>query len=351
MESRLKQISWNVDEPTYRKDSALSYSTISRFDREGYSKLSTLFAPFSTPSTIFGNCVDTLITEGQDAFDKQYIVVDFNVEDSIAKVVEVLYTRYGQTYKLLEAIPDKTIIEVTEELKYRANWKPETRAKVIKDKGSELYTIKLIAGTKTIISYDTKQDVDKAVEVLRTSPVTADLFGTQIADVFDDRNTLIRDYQLKFRATIDEVPYRCMADLICTDVENKIIYPYDLKTSSHTEWEFYKSFVEFNYQMQARLYWKLIRETMDKDPILKDYSLANYTFVVVNRNTLTPLTWKYEDTTKRGTLYYGRNKTLEFHDPLDVGKELYHYLNNQTRVPLGIEETQPNDLILFLNKM
>ena len=45
MEERksLKSVSWDVSESEYRNDPALSYSTISRFDREGFSNLSNLF--------------------------------------------------------------------------------------------------------------------------------------------------------------------------------------------------------------------------------------------------------------------------------------------------------------------
>ena len=39
----LKDISWLVTEETYRADKALSYSTISKFKREGFEHLDTLF--------------------------------------------------------------------------------------------------------------------------------------------------------------------------------------------------------------------------------------------------------------------------------------------------------------------
>ena len=45
-----------------------------------------------------------------------------------------------------------------------------------------------------------------------------------------------------------------MPDLLIVNHENKTILPIDLKTSSHEEWDFPKSFVQWNYQIQARLY-------------------------------------------------------------------------------------------------
>ena len=39
----LKDISWQVTEEEYRADSAYSYSTLAKFEREGFDKLETLF--------------------------------------------------------------------------------------------------------------------------------------------------------------------------------------------------------------------------------------------------------------------------------------------------------------------
>ena len=59
-------ISWQVTEPEYRADSALSYSTLARFAREGFNKLDSLFDKLDTPSLTFGRAVDALITGGQE---------------------------------------------------------------------------------------------------------------------------------------------------------------------------------------------------------------------------------------------------------------------------------------------
>lgn len=45
----LKEISWDVDEATYRADPALSYSTIARYEREGFNNLDKLFDKLDTP--------------------------------------------------------------------------------------------------------------------------------------------------------------------------------------------------------------------------------------------------------------------------------------------------------------
>ena len=137
--------------------------------------------------------------------------------------------------------------------------------------------------------------------------------------------------------------------LLLVDHEKKIVYPIDLKTSSHTEWDFFESFIQWRYDIQARLYWRIIRWNMDQDPLYKDYQLADYTFIVVNKKTLTPLRWKFEDTQTAGTLIYGKNKQIELNDPFEIGKELSNYLSSRPEVPTGIEMTENNSITQWLN--
>ncbi len=66
----LKDISWLVDEPTYRADKALSYSTISKFKREGFEHLDTLFDKVESPSLLLGSLVDCLTTDPPEEYER-----------------------------------------------------------------------------------------------------------------------------------------------------------------------------------------------------------------------------------------------------------------------------------------
>ena len=104
--------------------------------------------------------------------------------------------------------------------------------------------------------------------------------------------------------------------------------------------------------IQARLYWRIIRKVMDADEEFKDYKLANYKFIVVNKETLTPLVWEFESTTEVGNLVFGKNKQIEMRDPETIGKELHHYLSTENVVvPQGIEINNSNSLIKWMNNM
>ena len=92
---------------------------------------------------------------------------------------------------------------------------------------------------------------------------------------------------------IEGIPLRCMADLIITDHKNKLIIPCDLKTSYKEEWNFYKSFIEWNYFTQANCYSEIIRQNIAKDDYFKDFTILDYRFIVVCNRTRVPLVWEW----------------------------------------------------------
>lgn len=341
-----KDIAWLVTEDIYRQDKALSYSTLAKYNREGFNGLHKLFDKIDTPSLTFGSAVDSIITGGTEEFEDRFMVADFpDIPDSIIVILKHLYKMYeGTSTRSISMIPDNIIINTTEFFKYQLNWKPETRVKVIKEKGEEYYSLLSLAGTKTILSTETYIEVMQAVDALKSSEATKWYFAND--NPFDN---IERHYQLKFKATLEGVDYRCMSDLLVVDHDKKIVYPVDLKTSSHTEWDFYQSFVDWHYHIQARLYWRIIRYVMDNDEVYKDYKLDDYRFIVVNKRTLTPLVWLFDATKASGDLVYGKNHNIIFRDPYTIGKELITYLSTESKVPMGIDLKESNNLRDWLN--
>ena len=344
----MNEIALGITEEEYRSDPALSYSTLAKYEREGFNNLEHLFDRADSPSLTFGSAVDALITGGEDEFNSRFIVAEFPViTDSVVKVVKALFVSYGISYRTLESIPVEHVIEEATAQGYQLNWKPETRVRVIVEKGSEYYSLMHIAQDKTLLDTETYQDVLNCVRALKESEATKFYFTTN--DPFDE--SIRRYYQLKFKAVFNGIEYKCMSDLLIVDNKAKTIQPVDLKTSSHAEWDFHKSFIQWNYQIQARLYWNIIRRTLDSSEEYKDYKLLDYKFIVINRKTLTPLVWDCPFTQALGTLHFGREGNITMRDPFEIGEELYHYLNDKPKVPMGINNSKPNNLKTWLNKL
>lgn len=346
MRKSLKDIAWNVTEEVYRADPAYSYSTIAKFDREGFDKLDTLFDKVESPSLLFGSVVDTLLTDGYDAFEKLFYVAEFpEITDKVKIIVEALFGEYKDTYSTLTKIPNEIIIAYTESFEYQRNWKPETRAKVIREQGGEYYSLLYLSADKRVISTQLYQDAMECVAQLKSSDATKWYFMDD--SPFDD--SIERCYQLKFKGEYDGIKLRGMMDLCVVDHENKIIYPCDLKTSYKAEWNFYKSFYEWCYFEQAMLYAELLKQNIEKDPYFKDFKIANYRFIVICNRTKTPLVWEYKDTFCTTDITYGKNDKYVCRNWRNIVKDLHYYLTERPTVPLGITVTVPNDLIKFMN--
>lgn len=336
----LKDISWQVTEPEYRKDPALSYSTLARYEREGFNNLDKLFERVESPSLVFGSCVDTLITGSEEEFDQLFMVaqLDNPPSDTLVTITKKVFDTWKDGYTDIRDIPNDIIIATIQDIPWNSHWLPATRAKKIKEDCAAYYKLLYLSEGKTIISSGTYQDVLNTVDRLRSADSTRFYFEKD--NVFNDN--IERLYQLKFKATFNGVDYRCMSDLLVVIHDKKLVVPVDLKTSYKPEWDFYKSFTEWRYDIQGRLYWRIIRYNMDQDPYFKDFKLADYRFIVANKKTLTPLVWLFESTQKNGDIITKDNVILR--DPFTIGSELNGYLTDKPTVPNGIELIKPNKL-------
>ena len=345
-EKSLYDISWKVSEEEYRADPAYSYSTIARFNREGFNNLDKLFDKLETPSLLFGSLVDTLLTDGQEEFDRRFEVADFPpLSDTLVQITRYLFNNFGNKYRDINSIPDNIVAQIGEENNYYANSKYASyRVKKIKEECSEYYNLLFLSVDKTLVSTTDYQDAVNCVDVLKTNPTTKWYFEEN--NPFDD---VQRFYQLKFKGEYEGIPLRVMADLLIVDRKNKVIIPCDLKTSSKKECDFYKSFMEYNYFIQSQLYWYIIRQNLDKDPIFKDYKLLDYRFIVINRYNLKPLVWEYEHTQCAVDINYGDNKYY-CKNWRSIVKELDYYLKDRADYPMDIKTNEPNSLIKWLTK-
>jgi hypothetical protein len=342
----LFDISWQVPEEVYREDHALSYSTLAKYERGGFKSLPTLFDKVESPALTFGSAVDALMTGGENEFNERFVVADFpSIPDSYIVLIKEIFNIYGTAYNSIVDVPDKDIIPLTEKLEFQRGWKPETRAKVIKEKGSEYYKLLFLSVNKTLLSTEVYNQVINCVNALKTAESTKFWFAPN--NPFD--NSIERLYQLKFKTELNGVIYRCMADLIVVDYNKKTIQPIDLKTSSHAEYEFYKSFISWSYQIQSRLYWRIIKKIVSEDEFFKDFTVLPYKFIVVCKETLNPLVWDCPFTAEVGDICVGKNKQILLRDPETIGQELFNYLKETPIVPNGISLTTGNDLLTWLN--
>ena len=327
----LYDISWKVTEPEYRADPALSYSTLAKYERGGrFNSLPTLFDKVSSPSLTFGSIVDTLITGTEEDFQNNFIVIsDPGISETLKEIATTLYSLYKEQYADFDQIPDEYLAQVGADCGYYSPDKyKEVRVKKIRESCKPYYHMLCAAEGKTVCTEEDIADARACVEVLKNGPT-----GIYFKDnePFGENN-IEGFYQLKFKGTnpTNGQEFRCMADRLIVNHKEKWVMPIDLKTSSHLENEFFKSFTQWSYDEQARLYWRIIRQNMDKDDYYKDFKLLDYRFIVVNRKSLTPLVWEFSKTQAVGEIQITTPSGFIYHmrDPYVIGEELKTYLDS-----------------------
>ena len=337
IQKELKDISLQITEPEYRQMPELSYSTLSTYETLGFNGIEHLFDKKESPSLLLGSVVDTILTGGEEEFNSLYYVADIpSLGDKPLLIADYLFSNYSGIYSTMKDMPATYILEAANVYEYQKRWRDDNRIKDLTEKCDPYYMAKVSSSGKTVVDIQTFEDVKACVRALKESPATRGYFADD-----DEMSPIRRYYQLKFRADLEGVGYRNMADLLVVDYENKKVYPVDLKTSlSCSEWDFESNFKKWHYYIQARLYWRIIRFNMDADPYFKDFSLENYRFIIVNPKTLTPLVWEFPLTKALGTLIDDEGN--EIRDPYEIGKELRGYLDCKPPVPNGINKDGVN---------
>ena len=348
MVKSLKEISWNVDEDTYRKDPSLSYSIIAGYLRGGFHSLSHLFEKEETPALKFGSIVDTLMTEPEEVFKNKFYIVDGNnITGKIKDIIDYLIEELGgDSFGDIEEIDPILLLQAINKFDYNPKWGDKAKINAVISNGKQYYRERILSRGKILITKEDYQDALLCVNALRESEATKRFF-------FDDpfNNDIEILYQTKFKGSNNNIPYRCMFDLLIVDHKNKIIYPKDLKTTGDYEDEFYRSFIKWNYDIQARNYYRLLKQAIEQDDYFKDFEIDDFEFIVINRNSRTPLIWRYDATKAIGDIELNNpqsGKSILMKDPWIVGEKLWSYLTHPTSLPDNIKENEANSIIDFI---
>ena len=276
----LKDLSLDISEAEYRLDPALSYSRLSQFFKNGAKALISN-EKIDTPSLRFGSLVDCILTAPEE-FDDRFYVADIDrFSDTFRKMTEDIFANHNN----LESISDTPNL-----LEYIGDWQPRWGEKAKIDavvKGcSDYYTVLKYSTGKIVISPQEFSEAQQCVMTLKTHP-----FSYQIFECNEDEEIF---YQLKFKEDIFDVKMRCMFDILKCNHKEKWIRPIDLKTTGSGVELFTKSFMEYCYWIQGSSYPSILEIAILKDDYFKDFKILSFQFLVINKNSLSPLIWEMD---------------------------------------------------------
>lgn len=330
-----RDLAWDVSEEVYRADPALSYSKISRFLREGIGKIDNLDDKVTSASLTFGSLVDCLFTAPEE-FPERYVVAnEDNVPSGKLKdVIDLLLS--STTYSKVVEVPEEEIHKACIECKYYIDDRyKSSRLKNVHGCAEYFNAVRKTQG-KNIITQD---QLDKAMACVNALRANTGVSKVLEVPPFDGEIF----YQLKFTAKMGRVALRCMADIITVDHAKKLVRIIDLKTTSKVEDDFPESVIEWNYGIQAQMYYDIIRARMNQHEDFKDYELDDFHFIVVRNNgTPRPLAFKF-DQTKSGKVGY----TIGDHSVPSwrkIAAELEYYLSSGVRHYKEINAEEVNSI-------
>lgn len=335
------ELALNITEQEYRDLSYLSYSALAKYEKGGFSSISHLYDKQESDALTFGSMVDTIITEGMDKFKDKFIVAEFKVpSEALVTITKDLLDKTTEEH--LDNISSDIILDTCNTFEYCMRMSDEVRVRKVKEGCSEYFNSLRACAGKIVVSEKIYQEVLATVGALKNSPQSAQYL--QHTKEGSDVEFL---YQQKFRDVIEGLEVKCMTDLLIVNHTKKIIIPIDLKTSSLPEYEFPKKYLENRYDIQSRLYCRILKALMNKDEYFKDFSLACFRFLVVNKDNRIPLLYTDSKSHEQGKdieLHFPSGYIKILRDPITIGKELQEYINTNAKVPKTIDVTKPVDI-------
>lgn len=286
----IRELAWNVSEEEYRRDKAFSYSTLSAFLKEG-PEILVHKERVDTDSLRFGSLVDCLITE-PETLNERFLISDFKKpSEKVINILNSIWDSLENPEDDLTKVDDSTILRACEKYDYCSNYKDSTKLKYLME-GKEYFRLLTIKDNKILISQEDYELAEDCVNELQTNPFTANIINVSNDPMVEDL------YQLKFKTSLKIqdaiIPVRCMFDKIRVDHSKKIIYPFDLKTTSKKEFKFGSSAIEWNYYIQATLYRDILLKIIAEDSYFSDFTVDPFRFIVINRYKRKPMLWRYD---------------------------------------------------------
>lgn len=277
-----------ITEAEYRAIPAISYSKIASFIKDGPKAL--IAAPITDNKYLQeGSLLDTMLTEPEN-LNIKFLIKDLdNITDYIKSTVERLFAKYPAKNSLKD-ISSTDILKVLNEVNFYTAWKDITRINKIIDDGSSYFKLLKESLGKTIMSTETYEKVQMAVQVLNTHPSLSKYI---VANPFNDKIEIAS--QTKFSIDLNGYKVKCMFDRVYIDHENKTILPIDFKKSSYEEETFETTFIMWKYYIQALLYKRILQKVITLDDYFKDFEILPFSFIVINLNTLNPIMWVVRD--------------------------------------------------------
>lgn len=219
-----------------------------------------------------GSLLDVLLLSPNE-INKNFIISD-EKEPHFNIIIDIFNILIEQNETNLKKVDPKYLLELYDQLGSSVKWKEETKLDNL-FKYERYYKLlkKSKKNTLTIINKDFYQDNVLIAEQIKNHP--------KLQSIFAKVGTKQAISQFKIFYNFKDLPCKSKLDLIIIDDKKKIIYPYDLKTSSKDIHGFWENYVKYRYDLQHCLYSIGLQEFLKETPY-KDYTVYPFVFIFVS---------------------------------------------------------------------
>lgn len=289
-----------------------------------------------------GSVVDTLLTRKDNFYDIYYVSQASDPTPQMKKFCRNLFKIWPtgtSTSQEREVLFQKAY----EETKFGRDSLESVKKKF--SECTEFFNTLVRARGKSVISQELYDRASKIVDQLLTNPFTKEIFEVKTVELGNtglDLITVINQLEIYSEYTSEEggcnIPIKGALDKVIIDHNKKIVYPYDIKTSSNLH-EFKESYIKYRYFRQASYYTWLLKKWLREGGWV-GYTIAPFKFIVAS--TVGEGAYIYECSANdlQASIFGKSTKKLEFQygwkDLLD--DICWHIQNNKWDYPRMVYE-------------
>jgi hypothetical protein len=212
-----------------------------------------------------GSIVDIILTNPDD-YEKEFYEIKYD------KPTATTLKLYEEVISRIERWDRDKIIKELYNIKYELDlWSNITNEKIIKNRVESPELLAVIkehydSQDKVTVYADEVKQSKALVETLRSHEFTSKYFTPKA------------DTEIMFQTPIIFDRFKALLDGIVIDKWNKLIIPFDLKTSDESAFNFPSKIYRWRYDIQAAIYTEAAKAF--RDTLYPDFQLNDFLFVV-----------------------------------------------------------------------
>jgi hypothetical protein len=285
IELPIKMTPAELEQEFYAKPFSMSYSGLNKLlysPKMFYSHYILKQREDRTDTHLIDGKVIHCLLLNDGSFDENFILLPSTLPTGNSRlVVDKVYSQNTEDTSSL-ADYKTTILEILKEINLHQSLKTDDQrlSKIITEETISYFEFLKSKGSRDLIDSETLKRCNEAVELLRADKKVCELLGLYRTEM--ENIDMFNEIELSSDVVgIEKIGLKGIADSIQINHDKKVIYINDLKTTGKTITDFPETVGFYNYNMQAAIYHRLVKEVY-KNIITSDWTII-FNFIVIDK--------------------------------------------------------------------